>query len=44
MWGDVRAGAMIPEGGRYDVWIGSFEDGEQIDGELNVTELESNHP
>ena len=33
-----------PEGGRYDVWIGSFDDGEQIDGELNVTELESNHP
>ena len=33
-----------PEGGRYDVWIGSYDDGEQIDGELNVTELDSNHP
>lgn len=33
-----------PDGGRYDVWIGSFEQDEQIDGELNVTEIESNHP
>src|SRR5918996_1022738 len=33
-----------PEGGRYDVWIGSYDDGEQIDGELHVTELDSNHP
>jgi hypothetical protein len=33
-----------PDGGRYDVWIGSFDDGEQIDGELRVTELDSNHP
>lgn len=30
--------------GQYDVWIGSYSDGEQITGSLNITELPSQRP
>jgi len=30
--------------GQYDVWVGSYRDGEQIRGALHITELASNHP
>jgi hypothetical protein len=33
-----------PESGRYDIWVGSFEDGTENSGTLYVTELDSNSP
>jgi hypothetical protein len=33
-----------PDGGRYDIWIGSYESGTENAGTLYVTELESNSP
>lgn len=30
--------------GQYDVWVGSYQSGQQISGTLNVTELRSNQP
>lgn len=33
-----------PASGLYDVWVGSYESGAEIDGTLYVTELESNGP
>lgn len=33
-----------PEGGRYDIWIGSFESGTENAGTLYATELEANGP
>ncbi len=33
-----------PASGLYDVWIGSYQSGAEIDGTLYVTELESNGP
>jgi hypothetical protein len=33
-----------PADGRYDIWIGSYESGNEIAGTLYVTELESNSP
>jgi hypothetical protein len=33
-----------PESGLYDIWIGSYESGAQVNGTLYVTEVSSNHP
>lgn len=33
-----------PTSGRYDIWIGSYSSGAFVNGTLNVTEVESNHP
>lgn len=33
-----------PESGRYDIWVGSFEEGSENAGTLYVTELDSNSP
>ena len=33
-----------PESGLYDVWVGSYEEGTNVEGVLYVTELESNGP
>jgi hypothetical protein len=33
-----------PESGRYDIWIGSYDEGAENAGTLYVTELESNSP
>ena len=33
-----------PESGTYDVWVGSYDADEQIDGMLNITEISSNRP
>ena len=33
-----------PASGLYDVWVGSYQSGAEIDGTLYVTELESNGP
>ena len=33
-----------PSSGRYDIWIGSFSQGTNISGTLNVTENTGNHP
>lgn len=30
--------------GQIDVWVGSYQNGEQVHAVLHVTELESNHP
>ena len=30
--------------GQIDVWVGSYQSGQQVRGVLHVTELESNHP
>ncbi len=30
--------------GQYDVWVGSYQSGQQIRGQLHITELSSNHP
>ncbi|MBC7171223.1 MAG: peptidase S1 [Polyangiaceae bacterium] len=30
--------------GQYDVWIGSYRNGEQLGGSLNITELQSQRP
>lgn len=35
---------LEPEGGTYDIWIGSRESGANWDGTLYVTEVESNRP
>jgi len=32
------------EGGQYDVWVTRCSEGENVDGTLNITELESRHP
>ncbi len=33
-----------PPGGQYDIWVGSYRSGEQIRGELGITELSSARP
>jgi hypothetical protein len=33
-----------PESGRYDIWIGSYDEGDTNSGALYVTEIESNSP
>ena len=33
-----------PESGRYDIWVGSYEEGTENSGTLYVTELEGNSP
>jgi len=33
-----------PDAGRYDIWVGSYSQGELISGELNITELLTNIP
>jgi hypothetical protein len=33
-----------PPAGQYDVWVGSYEPGANIQAVLSVTELDSNHP
>jgi len=33
-----------PPSGQYDIWVGSYRDGEFIDGQLFITELTSNRP
>lgn len=33
-----------PSAGQYDIWVGSYSDGDYIDGRLSVTELASNRP
>ncbi|MFQ3567542.1 MAG: SH3 domain-containing protein [Aggregatilineales bacterium] len=33
-----------PASGRYDIWIGSFFEGDSINGTLYVTEISANHP
>ena len=33
-----------PRAGQYDVWIGSYRSGEQLAGNLHITELSSNTP
>lgn len=33
-----------PSGGRYDVWVASYNQGDAIGGTLYVTELSGNHP
>ena len=30
--------------GQFDVWVGSYQAGENVGGVLHITELESNHP
>ncbi|MBI5515588.1 MAG: peptidase S1 [Deltaproteobacteria bacterium] len=30
--------------GQYDVWVGSYRNGDQARGQLHITELSSNHP
>lgn len=32
------------EGGRYDIWVGTFSQGVSIDGTLFVTERDTSHP
>lgn len=32
------------ESGRYDIWVGTYEDDREIDATLNITELSSQHP
>lgn len=41
---DPQVDFQNPAPGLYDVWIGSYEAGAEINGTLYVTELESNHP
>jgi hypothetical protein len=33
-----------PESGPYDIWIGSYQSGTQVNGTLYVTEVATNHP
>lgn len=33
-----------PSGGQFDVWIGSYQAGQNIRGQLGITELRSNRP
>ncbi len=33
-----------PGGGQYDIWIGSYSAGQNVDGHLFVTELTGNRP
>ena len=41
---DPMVDFTTPQGGLYDVWVGSYEDGSAVNGTLYVTELSSNHP
>ncbi|MBI5488105.1 MAG: hypothetical protein HY905_12300 [Deltaproteobacteria bacterium] len=46
-WGVERAPAVdfyAPESGRYDIWVGTYEQSAHNPANLYVTELESNHP
>jgi hypothetical protein len=33
-----------PISGRYDIWVGSYNQEQPVNGTLSITELESNHP
>lgn len=33
-----------PQAGQYDIWVGSYRAGENVSGQLGVTELSSQHP
>jgi hypothetical protein len=33
-----------PRAGRYDVWVGSYQPGENVRGTLYVTEMRTRHP
>lgn len=44
--GTLNPGITInsPSAGRYDIWVGGYSQGQYIDGELRITELETTVP
>ncbi|HEX2765473.1 MAG TPA: hypothetical protein VHR55_02360 [Candidatus Limnocylindria bacterium] len=41
---DPMVDFTTPQGGLYDVWVGTYEDGSAVTGTLYVTELSANRP
>lgn len=45
-YGGTNPTVNIPNAGsgQYDVWVGSYQSGQTVRGQLFITELDSNHP